>query len=183
MFFSSFVLPDAKWVFRTVISFVLSRRMVAFSKWFWHNHAFFRRFLIIPFRVTISEEKQDKNLSTKIIRNELPGIFNWILAGMIRLLERKNFTTSTIVEEEVKKFRRESDSVLSFIDDCNYRNSCTEEIAIKDLYQEYRVYCYENSNRPCSNRTFRKRLEGGGFDTKRRNTGWIAFAVKKFLEE
>lgn len=148
-----------------------------------HNHAFFRRFLIIPFRVTIPEEKQDKNLSTKILYHELPGIFNWILAGMLRLLENKKFTSSTIVEEEVNKFRRESDSVLSFVDEHNYISSCTEDVAIKDLYQEYRVYCLENSNRPCSNRTFRKRLESGGFETKRKNTGWIVFAEKKDVQE
>src|SRR5690606_30207129 len=108
---------------------------------------FFRRFLIIPFRVTIPEERQDKNLSTKIIRQELPGIFNWIMAGMLRLLEKKKFTSSTIVEEEVNKFRRESDSVLSFIDDNDYYRSCTEEIKLKELYQEYRQYCVENTNR------------------------------------
>ncbi len=148
-----------------------------------HNHAFFRRFLIIPFRVTISEERQDKNLSTKIIKHELPGIFNWMLAGMISLLQKKKFTSSTIVEEEVNKFRRESDSVLSFVDEHNYISSCTEDITIKDLYQGYRVYCLENSNRPCSNRTFRKRLESGGFETKRKNTGWVVFAEKKDDQE
>ncbi|MCC8358377.1 DNA primase family protein [Salinimicrobium sediminilitoris] len=148
-----------------------------------HNHAFFRRFLIIPFRITIPEERQDKNLSTKIIRHELPGIFNWILAGMLRLLEKKKFTSSTIVEEEVNKFRRESDSVFSFIDDNDYHKSCTEEIKLKELYQEYRQYCLENTNRPCSDRTFRKRLENGGFDTDRKNTGWVVFAEKKVSEE
>ena len=148
-----------------------------------HNHAFFRRFLIIPFRVTIPEERQDKNLSTKIIRQELPGIFNWILSGMIRLLEKKKFTSSTIVEEEVNKFRRESDSVLSFIDDNDYHKSCTEEITVKDLYQEYRLYCHENSNRPCSNRTFRKRLESGGFEKKRKNICWVVFTEKKDIKE
>ncbi|WP_051205596.1 DNA primase family protein [Salinimicrobium xinjiangense] len=148
-----------------------------------HNHAFFRRFLIIPFRVTIPEERQDKNLSTKIIRQELPGIFNWILVGMLRLLEKKKFTSSTIVEEEVNKFRRESDSVLSFIDDNDYHKSCTEEIKLKELYQEYRQYCLENTNRPCSDRTFRKRLENGGFETDRKNTGWVVFAEKKVSEE
>lgn len=148
-----------------------------------HNHAFFRRFLIIPFRITIKEEDQDKNLSSKIIRYELPGIFNWILAGMKRLLEKKNFTPSVIVENEVIRFRRESDSVLSFLDDSNYSPSYSEEVSIKDLYQEYRTYCIENSNRPCSNRTFRKRLENGGYEAKRKNTGWVAFAEKKDFEE
>ncbi|GGD99596.1 DNA primase family protein [Planktosalinus lacus] len=148
-----------------------------------HNHAFFRRFLIVPFRVTIKDEDQDKNLSTKIIKHELPGIFTWILSGMQRLLKNKNFTHSTIVEDEVNRFRRESDSVLSFNDDSGYCPSCTEEVSLKELYQEYKVYCIENSNRPCSNRTFKKRLENVGFETKRKNSGWVVFAEKKDLIE
>lgn len=54
--------------------------------------AFFRRFLIIPFDVTIPEEKQDKQLAQKIIKNELSGVFNWVLEGLKRLLLQKQFT-------------------------------------------------------------------------------------------
>ena len=35
-----------------------------------HTLAFFRRFLIIPFEVTIPPERQDKDLANKIINNE-----------------------------------------------------------------------------------------------------------------
>ncbi|MFV8226893.1 DNA primase family protein [Christiangramia aquimixticola] len=147
-----------------------------------HTHAFFRRFLIIPFEVTIKEEDQDKNLSTKIIQYELPGIFNWILIGMNRLLKNGRFTPSKIVEDEIKKFRRESDSVLNFVDDSNYLISTTEEIMLKDLYQDYRIFCSENNNRACSRRTFSKRLKNEGFDSKRKNTGMVVFAEKKDLD-
>ncbi|WZL88276.1 phage/plasmid primase, P4 family [Salinimicrobium sp. 3283s] len=148
-----------------------------------HNHSFFRRFLIIPFRITIKEEDQDRNLSTKIITYDLPGVFMWILDGMKRLLLNKKMTSSSIVEDEVARFKQESDSVLSFLDDSNYFSSFTEEVLVKDLYHEYKLYCLENSNRPCSNRTFRKRLENGGYEAKRRNTGWVVFAEKKVSQE
>jgi putative DNA primase/helicase len=36
-----------------------------------HSHAFFRRFLIIPFDQTIPDDQQDKRLHSKIIENEL----------------------------------------------------------------------------------------------------------------
>lgn len=147
-----------------------------------HTHAFFRRFLIIPFKVTIKEKDQDRNLSTKIINSELPGIFNWILEGMKRLLKNGGFTQSKIVEDEVKKFRRESDSVLNFIDDANYMISVTEDIQLKELYQEYRTFCAENNNRACSSRTFSKRLKNEGFESKRKNKGMVIFAEKKDLD-
>ncbi|OGV31935.1 MAG: hypothetical protein A3E88_07330 [Legionellales bacterium RIFCSPHIGHO2_12_FULL_35_11] len=44
--------------------------------------AYFRRFLIIPFQVTIPEAEQDKQLAQKIIKSELSGVFNWVLQGL-----------------------------------------------------------------------------------------------------
>lgn len=56
-----------------------------------HTNAYFRRFLIIPFDVTIPEHEQDKRLHTKIIDKELSGVFNWVLEGLNRLLKQKSF--------------------------------------------------------------------------------------------
>ena len=58
------------------------------------TEAYFRRFLIVPFEITIPESEQDKQLSQKIIANELSGVFNWVLYGLKRLLENKKFTDS-----------------------------------------------------------------------------------------
>ena len=144
-----------------------------------HTNAFFRRFIIIPFRVTIKEEDQDRQLSQKIITNELPGVFNWMLNGMLRLLKNQSFTKSTIVEDEVIRFRRESDSALNFLDEKDYIKSLSEEMKLQDFYNEYRMFCIENGNSPCSNKNFSKRIKNEGFETKRKNTGMIVFAEKK----
>ena len=56
------------------------------------TEAYFRRFLIIPFEVTIPEAEQDKQLAQKIIATELSGVFNWVLQGLKRLLKQKRFT-------------------------------------------------------------------------------------------
>ncbi|MBL0152061.1 MAG: hypothetical protein IPP93_00665 [Chitinophagaceae bacterium] len=53
------------------------------------THAYYRRFLIIPFDITIPESDQDKELSKKIIETELSGVFNWLLEGLKRLLKQK----------------------------------------------------------------------------------------------
>lgn len=144
-----------------------------------HTNAFFRRFLIIPFKVTIKEENQDRQLSQKILKNELPGVFNWMLDGMKRLLQNKSFTSSSIVENEVKMFRRESDSVLCFIDEYNYVHSATDLIPLQVMYDEYKMYCIQNSNRPCANRKFSARLRNEGFELQRKNTGRVVAAIKK----
>jgi len=56
-----------------------------------HTNAYFRRFLIIPFDVTIPPQEQDKRLHTKIIEKELSGVFNWVLEGLTGCWSKSGF--------------------------------------------------------------------------------------------
>jgi putative DNA primase/helicase len=81
------------------------------------TEAYFRRFLIIPFRVTLPESEWVVDLAQQIIKEELAGVFNWVLAGLKRLLAQKKFTDSQIVREMIAEYKRESDSVACFLRD------------------------------------------------------------------
>lgn len=50
---------------------------------------FIRRLQYISFDVTIPKEKQDPELSYKIISRELSGVFNWVLRGAMEAKKRK----------------------------------------------------------------------------------------------
>jgi putative DNA primase/helicase len=122
------------------------------------TNAFFRRFIIVPFSITIPEAEQDKELHSKIINNELAGVFLWVLDGLKRLLSNKAFTECIAAAEALKQYQTESDSVQMFLNDKEYQPSSSEKQLLKDLYCEYKVYCCENGYRACSNRTFVDRL-------------------------
>ena len=47
------------------------------------DHAMWRRIRLIPFSVTISDDKQDKELPNKL-RQEFSGILNWAIAGCLQ---------------------------------------------------------------------------------------------------
>jgi putative DNA primase/helicase len=123
------------------------------------TNAYFRRFLIIPFDVTIPPEKQDKNLHNKIINKELSGVFNWVLEGLNRLLEQKGFSNCSAAEEAVADYKKQSDSVKMFIDENDYIISPNEYTLIKELYPHYRQYCAEDGFKPVSKVNFSKRLK------------------------
>jgi putative DNA primase/helicase len=144
-----------------------------------HTPAYYRRFLIIPFSVTIPESEQDKELALKIIHNELPGVFNWVLEGLKRLLLQKNFTKCEIVDKQIEEFKKESDSMLMFLEDENYVRSTNDYEKFKDVYIDYRIYCIESGYHPCSKRSFSQRLKNNGFNLERRNTGMIVFIKKE----
>ncbi len=136
-----------------------------------NTNAFFRRFIILPFRVTIPPSRQDKELSQRIIETELSGVFNWVLSGLTRLLQKKNFTESTIVQNEVLQYQKESDSVMMFLEDENYKKSIEHDRPLKDVFLEYKSYCIDNGYRLCSNRTFSGRLRKNGFIVERKTYG------------
>ncbi len=145
------------------------------------TNAFFRRFLIIPFDVTIPEVDQDPQLSQKIIRAELSGVFNWVLEGLKRLLTQKKFTESSVVAQQLQTYREQADSVFMFLQESSYVVSVDRHLPRLAMYKEYTAYCHDYNYRPVGNRIFGERLSKAGFQTERRNYGNIVYAEKKFL--
>lgn len=146
-----------------------------------HTNAYFRRFLIIPFDVTIPEKEQDKNLHTKIIENELSGVFNWVLEGLNRVLKQKGFSECKAAQKAVEQYKVESDSVQMFLNEFGYIISVTDEILSKNVYNEYKNYCIESGFKNCSLQTFGKRLRFLGFRIEKKMHGNVISAKKTIL--
>lgn len=144
-----------------------------------NTHAYFRRFIIIPFNKTIPPENQDKELAQKIINNELSGVFNWVLEGLNRLLENKKFSQSNIIDQQVNSYENESDSTLMFIQDEEYEKS-SENMPLAILYKHYTDYCKENDFIRLSNKKFSQRLEKMGFQKTRTSAGNKIYIKKVF---
>lgn len=135
---------------------------------------FRRRFLIINFDVTIPEEQQDKELSKKIITDELSGVFNWILEGLTSLLLQKNFSKCEAIENARSNYEKQSDSVKMFIDEFEYSTS-TEYTTITTLYNQYKSFCIEDGFRPVNKSNFMKRLHSFKVLVSRISIGNVAY--------
>lgn len=142
------------------------------------TNAFFRRFLIIHFAETIPPHEQDKELHTKIIDNELAGVFNWALEGLNRLLKQKGFSKCEAIELAREEYKIQSDSILTFLLDENYKPSTTKSKPLKELYQEYSNFCHDNGYRRCGNKQFSKRLISENYVNSRNALGTIFFIEK-----
>lgn len=146
------------------------------------NEAFFRRFLIVPFNVTIPKEERDSTLPTRIIESELAGVFNWALEGLKRLLEQKQFTSSKAVEEAVRQYKEESDTIFMFLVEYDCSPSMESFISLKEFYSKYQGYCFEYGFHYCSSRTFSERLKAYGYHVERKNFGNAVYAqIKRVL--
>ena len=142
------------------------------------TNAYFERYLIVPFDTYIKTEDRDSELAKKIIINELPGIFNWLLEGLNRILKHKKFTYSEKADNALKEFRKQSDSVALFIDEFNYCTSSTNKVALTEIYPKYKDFCREDNYKPCGKNKFSNRLENKGFERTRLNDGASAFYIE-----
>lgn len=144
-----------------------------------HTNAYYRRFLIIPFNVSIPEAEQDKQLSQKIIKNELSGVFNNVLNGLKRLLQQKKFSDSDAVNLACLEYEKQSDSVRLFMDESGYQISSHMHTLVKELYQNYRLFCSEDGYKPVNKTNFIKRLRAFLITIEKKNIGNVAFISKK----
>ncbi len=141
------------------------------------TEGFFRRFLIIPFKVRISEEKKDPELTKKILSNPA-GVLNWIIEGAKRVLEQKKINISLECSEELARFRIDNDSVALFIEENNYKKSDYLKTHLKFLFEQYSEWCIENGFRRVGSTEFSKRLVSLGFE-KKRDTKGVFFYMRR----
>lgn len=147
-----------------------------------HTNAWFRRFLIVPFGVTILEHEQDKQLASKIIGSELPGVLNWILAGLRRLLHQGHFTPCQAILDQTELYKQQSDTVRLFLDEYKYTPNLDYWVTLLELYREYKAFCQEDGHRqPVAKLKFRKRLETFGIQVAERNVGRVVFVQRPGL--
>jgi putative DNA primase/helicase len=146
------------------------------------THGFFRRFLIIPFDVTIPESEQNNGLANEIIKDELPGVFNWVLTGLKRLLTNRKFSESPSIDRALNQFKTESDTVKRFLEENEYLSDSDNKILLGVLYDAYKSFAFEDGNRVLSKSNFKKRLELNKIQVKRESVGWQVYVSQKQTE-
>jgi len=80
------------------------------------SHGFWRRVRIIPFLRQFEGASDDKTLEGKLLA-ELPGILAWAVRGALAWLQR-GLDPPAAVRVATQEYRRESDPLAQFIDEC-----------------------------------------------------------------
>lgn len=117
------------------------------------SEGFYRRLIIIRFSRSVPVERRDPNLIDKF-QSEADGIFLFALNGLKRLMRNHYaFSETEKNREELRQYREDSDSVLSFIrDTCEVSNDGTA--GSTELFNAYKAYCEECGLKPYSQRMF-----------------------------
>jgi len=158
-----------------------------FKIWWAFNHppaitdmtnSIWRRIKIVPFAEVLPESEWDKKLAEKLIAQELPGIFNWAIAGLKDYYRLGSLTPPKVIADATMQYKEEQDILHEFIEDyCempkeNEVFGKTFEEKAGDLYTAYKTWnTYNGDEKPMSSTKFGKLMHDKGFQRDRRNSG------------
>lgn len=131
-----------------------------------HSEGFYRRAQIITFENSIPSDKVDPMFKTKL-QQERAGIMNWVLTGYRRLLQQGHFTAAPNITKAKERYRIETDSVASFIDEQGYVPSEVEKQPLNELYKTFAEWAKSFGYQPSHVRNLSTRLRSLGFTVKK----------------
>lgn len=121
------------------------------------SDAIWRRMILVPFTRQIPESMKNPEMINPqwwIKSGEVPGILNWCLAGLSRLIDNRKFSVSDRSLAAIESYKDESNIIRRFLMD-NVIQEPDSHVLAKDLYKEYVTYCSENGHKnPKNNNVF-----------------------------
>lgn len=108
------------------------------------SNGVWRRLQIVRWGINIPKAEQIPNLDNLIIKKELALVVDWCLEGLLRLLARGDFDEPESVVVRKNEEKRNSNSVLTFIEDYGLHLIPECETSKKQLHGIYETFCEEN---------------------------------------
>lgn len=151
-----------------------------FKLWLDSNHkptirgtdfGIWRRIRLIPFTVTIPDEKVDPDLIDKL-RAEFPGILRWAAQGA-KEWQKDGLGHPASMEVATQDYRSEMDTVGRFLSECTLSgNSYDFEISTADLYRLYEKWVEDNGEfSKLTKKQLGQKLLERGYQPGRKYTG------------
>ena len=137
--------------------------LVVFSD---HTFGMERRLCIIPFENKVKQA--DPSILDRLTTDNAKSyLLRLGLEGMNRIRNNKNqLSYSKQVENTVKNYMVENDSVFSFLE---FGNMDIENMPFSTVYEEYSKYCGRNDFNPYKKNNFSRKLKTKGYITAVKN--------------
>lgn len=109
------------------------------------SQGIWRRMIIVPFDYVIPEKERVGGMTMVewwIETGEMPGVLNWSIAGMRRLIKQGGFSASKASEEAVEEYRIDSNPAKEFL--LEHLGECTHgSVVCTEVYRWYREWCLQ----------------------------------------
>lgn len=117
------------------------------------------RMIIIPFNAEFKETDSDFDpyIKYKLLNGEVMSyLINIGISGLKRVLKSRKFTSSNLVEAQLKEYEENNNPVLTFFNDIDEHEVINH--SNKDVYAKYKSYCFANGLQAISNIEFSKQV-------------------------
>jgi phage/plasmid-associated DNA primase len=120
-----------------------------------------RRLKLLKFESHIDDRNADVHLPQRLVREELPGVVNWAIQGLVRLVQQNGFTKSELLAADLLEYQTDSDSVAQFFTEFLRpapADSAGAWFDVRPFHEAYKQYCGQIAVPPVGESEFRQRL-------------------------
>lgn len=137
-----------------------------------------RRILLVPWKVQIPPEEQREHgpRIEAALREEAPGILNWLIAGLDDYFDRGGLAPPLQVQAETSAYRSDSDLVGRFLADC-YEKSEGARAEFNELFDVFKLWAKDEGlnfkgGPPLSSNMLGRKLTDRGIE-RRKSDGHV----------
>lgn len=137
-----------------------------------NDFALWRRLRLIPFNVQIPDERRVLEFDEVIVREEAPGVLNWILDGLVAWQKAGRLPSASAIELATEEYRIENDPIGQWIDvACDLGDQFSDSSS--GLYGAFKSWyeTFEPTHKPMSQVAFSKELANKGYTKEKIGTG------------
>jgi putative DNA primase/helicase len=124
------------------------------------DEGIWRRIRLIPFTVTIPKEKIDKELPKKL-EKEMSGILKWAVDGCLKW-QSEGLGEPESIKQATESYRDEMDILGPYLSERCIINPLAK-VEAKNIFDDYKKWCFENGEIELKNRAFYRQLETRGY--------------------
>lgn len=160
--------------------------MPKFKLWLTTNHkpiiqgtddGIWRRLVVIPFDVTISESDREKDIAERLL-TERDEIFKWLVDGAVEWYKHKDLRIPESIRSEKEEYRKEMNVFGEFLDD-NCDIGADMEAKASELWVKYKDWADDGRFRSMNKNEFGIVMKRK-FDSKRKGDGiyYVGLSIK-----
>jgi putative DNA primase/helicase len=139
------------------------------------DDALWRRLKVLPFTVTVPEEKRVPGLAEKLLSEEGSGILNWAIAGY-RDWQLNGLQEPEAVTNAIAQYRSSEDIAQDFLQEC-FEHDAEQDppwrVARNDVYAEYLKFSKEGNLKPMSKKKLASELRRLGIGGDPGDRFWL----------
>jgi putative DNA primase/helicase len=147
------------------------------------DDALWRRLKVLPFNVTVPEEKRIAGLAEKLLSEEGAGILNWAIAGY-RDWQLNGLQEPEAVTNAIAQYRSSEDIVQNFVQESFEQDSEQDpswRTARKEVYAEYLKWSKEANLQPMAKKKLASELQRLGIRGDPGDRFWLNIRLRGTL--